>query len=260
MLYRAVIAFLLALTFALPGFSEPPVPTETTAAVLIKRVPPLYPAKAIERGQEGWVDVSFSVTPEGTTSAIRIISEYPRHVFSRSAINAVAKWTYRPRLEGGVAVPQGYNRAVLSFALSDSTAIRDSHTAQFTAGREAIAAHDWVAAAKVADEISGMESLNLFELASLEELKGRIAFGQQRFAAAADSLTRAIEITAHFGPETRESILATLVRARLNSGDLAAAVAIFDQWDPPMKEETRDLRRAVESARTQLGVGHADNP
>jgi TonB family protein len=246
--------------FAAPGFGADETQAPATAAVLAHRVPPLYPAKAIERGQEGWVEVSFTITPEGTTSAIRIVSEYPRHVFSRSALNAIAKWTYVPRLEGGVAVPQGTNRTVLSFALSDSTAIRESHAAQFTAVQDALADRDWDAAAKGASEIAGIEALDLFELASLEELKGRLAFGQQRFADAADCLARALEITTHFSPETRDSILTLLVRAKLGSGDAAGAVAAYDRWNSPDRDDSRDLRRAVESARAALAAGRGTNP
>jgi TonB family protein len=251
---RAVILFVLTILGAIPGCgaSEPQAPA--TPAVLTRRVPPAYPAKAIERGQEGWVDVSFTITPEGTTSTIRIIAEYPRHVFARSAINAVAKWTYAPRLESGTPVPQSNNRTVLSFALRDSRVVRQDHVAQFTAAYDAIATHDWDRATKVAMDLGAAETLNLFELASLEEIKGRIAFGRQRFALAADHLGRALEITSHFSPEARDAIYALLVRSKLNSGDAAGAVSSFDRWNPAPREDIRELRRAVETAREGLGA------
>jgi TonB family protein len=253
----------LATALATPslGAGNTPLPDETaTPAILSKRVPPLFPAKAIERGQEGWVDVRFSITPEGTTSAVRIVAEYPRHVFSRSAINAVAKWTYKPRQEGGSAMPQGNNQAVLSFALNDSSAIREENAPKFTAARAALDARDWPATTKAAAAIAETESLNLFELASLEEIKGRLAYGEQRFAEAADCFSRALEITAHFSPDTRDALTALLVRAKLYSGDTAAAVTAFDHWNPPPRDDIRDLRRAVETARAGLSAHRAASP
>src|SRR5581483_8881413 len=94
-----------------------------TPAQIVKRIPPRYPAKAIERGEEGWVDLSYTITPEGTTAGIRVRAEYPRHVFTRSAVNALAKWTYTPRLENGIPVPQDNNHTVISFALADHAAV-----------------------------------------------------------------------------------------------------------------------------------------
>jgi TonB family protein len=248
---RAALLLLLAILAVSPGHGADQ-PDTTTPATLTRRVPPAYPAKAIERGQEGWVDVSFTITPEGTTSTIRIINEYPRHVFARSAINAVAKWTYSPRLEGGTPVPQSNNRTVLSFALSDSRSVGPNHVTQFTTAYDAIATHDWPRATKAATDLNGAEVLNLFELASLEDIRGRIAFGQQQFAEAADHLGRALEITSHFSPEARDATYALLVRSKLNSGDAAGAVSSFDRWNPSPREDVRELRRAVEAARQGL--------
>lgn len=251
MISRAAILFLLTILAVSAGYAAGQ-PDAATPAVLTRRVPPAYPAKAIERGQEGWVDVSFTITPEGTTATIRIIDEYPRHVFARSAINALAKWTYSPRLEGGMPVPQSNNRTVLNFALTDSRTVRQNHVAPFTTAYDAIASHDWDRANRAAEDLSATEALNLFELASLEDIKGRVAFGRQRFDEAADHLGRALEITSHFSPEARDAIYALLVRAKLNSGDEAGAVKAFDRWNPSPREDIRELHRAVENARDDL--------
>ena len=40
-------------------------------------MPPRYPAEVIERSQDGWVELRFTVTPEGTTSNIRVVGKRP---------------------------------------------------------------------------------------------------------------------------------------------------------------------------------------
>lgn len=262
MIVRVFIIFVLLAVLANTGVNageSANAQTTDKTAVLVKRVPPRYPAKAIERGQEGWVDLNFTVTPEGTTSGIRVRAEYPRHVFTRSAINALAKWTYTPRFENSVAVPQDNNHTVFSFALTDSTAIRESLRPQFAAATDAIDAQDWDGATKIVTQVMAGESLNLFELASIEDIRGRIAFGRNEFAAAADSFARALEITARFNAETRYNISEMLVIAAINGGEFVRALEAFDRWNPQAHEQNRELRRTVEAIRASLAAGRPIN-
>jgi protein TonB len=76
----------------------------TEAAVLVKGAPARYPTAAMRARQEGWVLVSFTVDPDGTTSDVKVVESQPRHVFDRAAIDAVERYRFNPAMRGGVAV------------------------------------------------------------------------------------------------------------------------------------------------------------
>lgn len=69
-------------------------------------IPPQYPTRAAEEGIEGWVLVSFTVTPEGLVdeSSITTLDAEPAEIFDRSARTAAAQFTFQPRVVNGVAV------------------------------------------------------------------------------------------------------------------------------------------------------------
>jgi protein TonB len=62
----------------------------------IVRINPNYPASAVSRNIEGYVDVVFDITPIGTTTNIRIAGYSPSTVFNSSVIKAVRGWKYKP--------------------------------------------------------------------------------------------------------------------------------------------------------------------
>ncbi len=79
-----------------PEASEEETAAEKPRATLrrLDYVAPEYPRVAGLRRQEGWVDVEFSVTADGSTAAVVVADADPRQVFDRAAIEAVEKWRY----------------------------------------------------------------------------------------------------------------------------------------------------------------------
>ena len=73
-------------------------------SVPLVRVPPQYPIRASERGIEGWVVLQFTITETGTVRNPSVVDSKPKRIFDRSAIQAIRKWKYRPRVIDGVAV------------------------------------------------------------------------------------------------------------------------------------------------------------
>lgn len=69
----------------------------------IVRVAPVYPARALSRGLEGHVDLSFTVTTTGTVRDPVIIFS-TSSLFERAATRAVLKFKYKPRVVDGVPV------------------------------------------------------------------------------------------------------------------------------------------------------------
>lgn len=72
----------------------------------IVRVAPVYPARALSRGIEGYVDMEFTVTTTGTVRDPVVLFS-TSSLFERAAIRAVLKFKYKPRVVDGnpVEVP-----------------------------------------------------------------------------------------------------------------------------------------------------------
>lgn len=69
----------------------------------IVRVAPVYPARALSRGLEGYVDMSFTVTTTGTVRDPIVVFS-TSSLFERAATRAVLKFKYKPRVVDGVPV------------------------------------------------------------------------------------------------------------------------------------------------------------
>ncbi len=57
---------------------------------------PRYPAAALRARQSGQVQVEFTVAPDGSVSAARVVSAQPDRVFDREAVAAVKRWRFQP--------------------------------------------------------------------------------------------------------------------------------------------------------------------
>jgi protein TonB len=84
----------------------------------IVRVAPVYPARALSRGLEGFVDLSFTVTTAGTVKD-PIILQSTSSLFERAAVRAVLKFKYKPRVVDGVPVEVPGVKTRISFMLED---------------------------------------------------------------------------------------------------------------------------------------------
>jgi protein TonB len=86
-------------------------------AVPLVRIDPEYPMNARQRGIEGWVVVQFSVGPAGTVKDPIVIASHPSNVFDRSALQAVRKWKYNPKIVNGTAVERVGLKVRLDFEM-----------------------------------------------------------------------------------------------------------------------------------------------
>ena len=84
----------------------------------IVRVAPVYPARALSRGLEGFVDLSFTVTTTGTVKDPLVIQS-TSSLFERAAIRAVLKFKYKPRVVDGVPVEVPGVKTRITFMLED---------------------------------------------------------------------------------------------------------------------------------------------
>src|SRR5690606_37080356 len=72
----------------------------------IREVPAVYPREAQRAGIEGWVQIEFTIAPDGSTRDLRILDSEPAQVFDKAALDSVSKWRFEPILRNGERVAQ----------------------------------------------------------------------------------------------------------------------------------------------------------
>jgi protein TonB len=90
-----------------------------TDIVPIVRVNPQYPVRAAERGIQGWVEVQFTISAAGTVKDAVVLNAKPGTIFNRSALRAIQKWKYNPKIEDGEAVERPGVKVRLTFKLNE---------------------------------------------------------------------------------------------------------------------------------------------
>jgi len=87
-------------------------------AIPIVRINPEYPREALISGTEGWVEIELTIEPDGSVSNPRIVAAEPRRIFDRSALRAIYKWKYKPRIVDGQPVARQWTQR-LDFKLDE---------------------------------------------------------------------------------------------------------------------------------------------
>ncbi|ENM5825709.1 energy transducer TonB [Vibrio metoecus] len=83
----------------------------------LHRVEPNYPAKALQRGVEGYVTLRFNIDELGKTRDIEVVDANPKRYFEREAMLALRNWKYQPKIVDGKAVLQTGLTVRLEFKL-----------------------------------------------------------------------------------------------------------------------------------------------
>jgi protein TonB len=83
----------------------------------IVKVAPIYPARAAERGIEGYVIVEYTVTKDGTTKNVHVIKS-TSSLFDHAAIESAQKYKYKPRVVDGEPVEVPGVRTKITFVLT----------------------------------------------------------------------------------------------------------------------------------------------
>ncbi|WP_394185498.1 energy transducer TonB [Pseudoalteromonas tetraodonis] len=86
----------------------------------IVRINPKYPTTAARDGIEGWVQLSFNVSPTGEVIDATVVNAEPKRIFDREALRAIKRWKYRPKVIEGVAQLQTGQTVQLDFKLDSS--------------------------------------------------------------------------------------------------------------------------------------------
>ena len=86
----------------------------------IVRINPKYPTSAARDGIEGWVQLSFNISPTGEVIDATVVNSEPKRIFDREALRAIKRWKYRQKVIEGVAQLQTGQTVQLDFKLDSS--------------------------------------------------------------------------------------------------------------------------------------------
>ena len=73
-------------------------PLPASALKIATYVAPVYPDRANERRVEGWVDVEFTIMPDGSTHDVTVANASHETTSGKEAIAAVQQWKFEPRI------------------------------------------------------------------------------------------------------------------------------------------------------------------
>lgn len=79
---------------------------------------PRYPRQAFRSRTEGHVTIEFTVGTDGRTHNARVLESRPRSVFDASALQAVERWEFEPRIVNGRPVETVLTQTI-DFTLDD---------------------------------------------------------------------------------------------------------------------------------------------
>ncbi|MCK5899160.1 MAG: energy transducer TonB [Methylococcales bacterium] len=82
-----------------------------SSAKVLSRARPKYPRRAMRSGKEGWVKVSFMVTPSGSISGASVVGS-SSSVFNSAALSAVRRFRVKPKKVNGRAVSQRMTQTI----------------------------------------------------------------------------------------------------------------------------------------------------
>lgn len=85
----------------------------------IVKVAPVYPRRAQTRGIEGYVLLEFVVTRTGSVRDVVIIESKPPGIFDRAALQAAAKFKYKPKVVNGEPIDVAGVQNRITFELQD---------------------------------------------------------------------------------------------------------------------------------------------
>jgi periplasmic protein TonB len=96
-----------------PGMST----MNNSEATPVFTLAPEYPHKARLSGEEGWVELSFTINADGTVSEPTVINSKPKRLFDRAALKAIKRWKFKPKMVNGKAVSSSATRYRIDFNL-----------------------------------------------------------------------------------------------------------------------------------------------
>lgn len=97
----------------------------------IYAVKPRYPASALDRGVEGYVQIEFRIDPDGFVREPRVMDRKGPETFERNSLEAIEHWRYAPKVVDGKPVMSEPVRARVTFDLMENDELRRATLSRF---------------------------------------------------------------------------------------------------------------------------------
>lgn len=104
---------------------------EYTPAKALTRTPPKYPIIEAKKGKEGWVRLSYVISPEGKIVNPVIESSSGSKRFEKAALASVKQWQFTPAVENGKTIAQCDNNVQLTFQMNNNKAASPHFVRQY---------------------------------------------------------------------------------------------------------------------------------
>ena len=221
--------WLLGLAFVSNGSIADETSSHRVYAKPVERTPPTYPSSELRNGQQGWVELSYVVTEDGSVVEPVVEASSGSRAFERAAINTVKRWQYEPALLDGEPVQQCKTKVRISFAIDGTeTHVSRKFHRSYRKISEAIDRAEIESAARQLDEAFEAKGLTLGELSWLWALKARVAGLRGDKDGQLVAVRRAAAAPGNLIPDNlRSGLLTTQVVLELQANNLAAAL---DAW------------------------------
>ncbi len=94
-------------------------------AIPVSIIEPKWPRKALMRGIQGWVQVQFDLDKSGVPRNLHLLQSFPDKIFSRTALNVVPKWRFKPKQNlSGEAIPSYRLLYTMTFRLEGANKLQ----------------------------------------------------------------------------------------------------------------------------------------
>lgn len=100
----AVVLSMFALGGVAPSASAEDKLYSLSELDVVRQVAPDYPRQAARAGFDGWVDLQFTVSPNGDVMEAEVIDSSSK-IFHREALVALQGWHFKPVMLGGSPSP-----------------------------------------------------------------------------------------------------------------------------------------------------------
>ncbi len=220
---------------------------------------PQYPRRMAELGGEGWVLLSYVVTREGTVRDATVLNaSHPD--FEQPAIRAAQEFVYEPERVDGQPIETLLPMYRIAFTLEPrSHGAKPAFVQRIRRLQADLDRGDLDAAASALASMERQRAFNLYEDAYLWWARAMLQRAQGDLRSWRESMLRAV---AYPGPkrpgglpgDTQKQALELLYADYTRTGELAAAIGIFDQLSTLVGagNENPELRAHAETIRIRL--------
>ncbi len=221
-----------------------------TFARPIERAEPKYPRSAQARGEEGWVDVSYVVQPDGTVTDPIMETSSGIRAFERSALRTVKKWKFEPATRNGKPVEQCHTRTRLTFMFEGKGGARRNFRRFYEKSQKLIESGEFDNAETLIEEQREKGKWNIYEYSRMWLLKSLVAEGQGNEQEKLSALYRTVGKNGEYIEEDLyKNLLPTILLLEIRLSKYSAAIDTYEKLKkfPKLLEKNEQLVAIVDS-------------